>query len=186
MDDRSHIKTVEDMLAEAVAHNAFLDEKLTAIRLEMTEISKMKELANAKVDTFKDVLAALVENEQKTNHAAIDALVEPGPRRMRLGSKKRVIYQLIEAGANTLYVLNNYITDSLLDIDSRYVREVVRSGLSDGDFAGDLEGSFTITTAGQEIMTKAPYANDWGRYIEAVGKMMTRLNVPPQQSNIWN
>lgn len=176
MTDRNHIETVQTMLDEAVAHNANLDDRLIAIRMEMSETGKLKELNNAKIETFRQVLAALSENEAKTVAAEIDAIVAPYSRRMRLGSKKRVVYELIEAGVDTVQRINAYLTDSALDIDSRYIREVVRSGMSEGDFSGDLEGGISITSGGKEIMTKAPLAGDWDEYIEGVKNIRKRLN----------
>ena len=185
MTDRSHIETVQKMLDEAVASSAALNDRLTAIRLEMTETIKLKELSSAKVDTFRDVLSALTENEQETANVESNALVSPYSRRMRLGSKKRVVYELIEAGAGSLQLINNHLTDSSLDIDSRYVREVVRSGISEGDFSGDLEGKLVITASGKEIVSKAPHAGDWREYAPWVAEMRKRINTEGVLSDIW-
>ena len=85
-------------------------------------------------------------------------------RRMRLGAKKRVVYELIMMGKNTFDDINEVIGRSSLDIDHRYVREVLRSGKEDGDFDHSEDGSITLTPEGREIIEKAPKPMDWASY----------------------
>lgn len=89
-------------------------------------------------------------------------------RRMRLGAKKRVVYELVRMGVATFDAVNEAVKFSSLDIDHRYVREVFRSGKLDGDFVDGEGGSIILTPEGIEIMDKAPKPMDWVLYETAM------------------
>lgn len=83
-------------------------------------------------------------------------------RRMRLGTKKRLVYALVEAAQGELRVINNTLRGS--GVTPTYVRDIIRGGIEDGDFVGDVDETFSITDAGIEILERAPKPSDWEKY----------------------
>jgi hypothetical protein len=83
-------------------------------------------------------------------------------RRMRLGAKKRVIYQLVAEGPARLDSIDARLIN--YGIDSRLVRDVVRVALSDGDMVGSIESHVAIAKQGEELIKKAKMPDDWEDY----------------------
>jgi hypothetical protein len=83
-------------------------------------------------------------------------------RRMRLGSKKRVVFHLIANGLSNLESIAAQLTGS--EIDHRNVRDIVREGIEKGDLAGILDSRFVLTAFGMELLDKAAKEDDWDSY----------------------
>ncbi|MEO1700747.1 MAG: hypothetical protein AAFR71_01740 [Pseudomonadota bacterium] len=87
-------------------------------------------------------------------------------RRMRLGSKKRVVYSLVDGGNETVESLCERLSSS--DIDPRYVRDVVRVAINEGDMLGNLDDRFIMSDFGKELLESAPLPRDWQNYSHLV------------------
>lgn len=83
-------------------------------------------------------------------------------RRMRLGSKKRVVYQLVAQGFETIETLTRQLGGSV--IDARYIRDVVRDAINDDDMHGNLDDKFILSDFGKELLENAPFPKDWSDF----------------------
>lgn len=86
------------------------------------------------------------------------------PQRMRLGSKKRVVFTLIGAGLRSLEALLKHIPET--EIDPRYIKDVIRDGLKDGNLEGHMGFGFDLTAKGKELLSKAPLPSDWRAFVQ--------------------
>ena len=80
---------------------------------------------------------------------------------MRLGVKKRIIYSMVNSGLGSEEKINEILKYSDLDIDSRYIREVVRTAIAEGDYSQDENGNLNLTASGREIFNNAPLPKGW-------------------------
>lgn len=102
------------------------------------------------------------------NDAPSAATKAPSKRRMRLGAKKRAIYTLVAKQVCTIEQIETHLTvlhDT--DIDRRYIRDVVRDAIADGDMQGEIDQQFIISEMGREILEKAPIPADYDTYRDA-------------------
>ena len=81
---------------------------------------------------------------------------------MRLGSKKRVVFQMIADGLESIEDVSEHLHES--DISSRNVRDIVRDGIRKGDIHGEVEGRFLLSEFGNELLAKAALEDDWDKY----------------------
>lgn len=102
-------------------------------------------------------------------------------RRMRLGAKKRAIYTLVAKRASTIEMVETHLTVlNKTDIDRRYIRDVIRDAISDGDMQGEIDNQFIISEDGREILEKAPIPTGWEAYKDAAEMRQTVRGVPSQ------
>lgn len=85
-------------------------------------------------------------------------------RRMRLGAKKRVVYELISMGIASFNSINEAISQANIDIEHSYVRDILRTSKEDGDFSDKDDGTLVLTLEGREILDNAPKPIDWSQY----------------------
>lgn len=122
----------------------------------------------ARLDGMKASLDILEKADTKSSdqphNQQSEENVKPAERqrRFRLGAKKRVVFQLVNNFATSLRHIEQAVTG--YDIDPRYIREVVRTSITEGDMSGDVEGAFEITSNGIEMLQKAPLPKDWDAY----------------------
>jgi len=150
------VQTEREAVRRGIAEVADLQEKLDLARASLAQ--KQASLNTA------EKLVALFSNTDTT-----DSNKDLKPkRRMRLGSKKRVVYELVSKEVGNLKQLEKHLTVlSNLDITKTYIRDVVRVAIENQDMQGELDRSFIITPQGREILEKAPKPSDWGAYKQA-------------------
>lgn len=146
-------------------------------------------LIDAKRAEIAEIDAEIAELTNKRNmaHAMLEGMMmmvsdteTDGPeeeRRMRLGAKKRVVYTLVASGFETLKELNFAVKG--YDIDSRYIRDVIRKAIKCGDILGDIDDRFIMSDSGKEILAKAPMPKDWTEVYN-----MLALRAPPPRGAI--
>ena len=110
-------------------------------------------------------LVAIFDPKNDTSSAATKATPK---RRMRLGAKKRAIYTLVAKQVCTIEQIETHLTvlhDT--DIDRRYIRDVVRDAIADGDMQGEIDQQFIISEMGREVLEKAPVPDEYEAYKDA-------------------
>lgn len=181
MFDTINLKGIEALISTAAAEQDMLAQENQSHELAIIKNNEKLVILQAKIDAYRDVLNMPV-SAQIAAHTPSTPLFEQvamtttsahksrtySSRRMRLGAKKRVIYELVRMGVATFDAVNDAVKFSSLDIDQRYVREVFRSGKLDGDFVDGEAGSIVLTPQGIEIMDKAPKPMDWTLYEAAM------------------
>jgi hypothetical protein len=101
------------------------------------------------------------KNKQEEAQQTNPTYAAPGKRRMRLGPKKRVVFQMIANGVTSLAAISDAVRKT--DIDARFLRDCLRSGALDGEIVGGAEG-YALTELGAELLEKAPISKDWDQY----------------------
>ena len=164
-----------------MSENALINakrEEIAQIEDQISDLTSKRNLAQAMLEGM-----LMMVSDKET-----DAPQEE--RRMRLGSKKRVVYKLVVNGFETLKDLNLTVKDH--DIDARYIRDVVRKAIQCGDILGDIDDKFILSEAGKEILAKAPKPKDWTQSYQSLsertpphrGPMMP--GPPRQEANRWH
>ena len=168
---------IDALISTAAAQQEALVQDNHAHEMAIVKNNEQLVILQAKIGAYHDVMnmqlhesasvstaPAQLFNMQPTVPKVKDKRRIYANRRMRLGAKKRVVYKLIMMGKNTFDDINEVIGRSSLDIDHRYVREVLRSGKEDGDFEYCEDGSVVLTPEGRGIIEKAPKPMDWLAY----------------------
>lgn len=129
--------------------------------LEAEEIELRLELARIETLEYAD---ERVQHESATTNSS-ETVEEPlDSRRMRLGAQKRAIYELI---AQNPYGLNVEMTADISrqwNIEAKYVRDMIRQGVSDDYIDMDEDGDLSLTVHGSELLERAPLPRDWDQY----------------------
>ncbi len=120
---------------------------------ERNDIDTRIALQHAKIEAYRTAYKT-VEHQQKHGDSA---------RRMRLGAKKRVIYQLIQSGVADFDMLEECLR-GVDKLDARYARSVVRSAINLGDMEGDVDQAFALTAFGRDILARAPLPSNWDEF----------------------
>jgi hypothetical protein len=121
-------------------------------------------------------LVAIFDPKNDTSSAATKATPK---RRMRLGAKKRAIYTLVAKQVCTIEQIETHLTvlhDT--DIDRRYIRDVVRDAIADGDMQGEIDQQFIISEMGREILEKAPVPDEYEAYKDAAEMRQAMRGLP--------
>lgn len=153
----ARVKALSDTISRATSEIAAIKPK---IEIEASRLAGMKEivrLLNSKVD---DVTPTWDADEVGNPHQTIDAGDKPR-RRMRLGTKKRVVFQMIASGVTSPTAISEAV--QWTDIDPRFLRDCFRSAALDGEIIGGAEG-YALTELGAELLEKAPISKDWDQY----------------------
>lgn len=129
-------------------------------RAHEREAALIKE-AEARLDGMRFI----VESINPTNEPEEDSL-EPSGRRMRMGTKKRAIYQAVANGWGESALLEGLL--SAAEVEPRYVRDVLRGAVDAQDMRDD-GGKYSLTESGAELLAKAPIPRDWSKYDAILG-----------------
>lgn len=148
-------KALEDAISEG-------HKKILNIKAQQEELAESLRYAAAKQDGLEEALQIMRSTAPDISDPDDMDIDGTDKRRMRLGAKKRVVYELVAIGFDSIEMITNLTQES--DVDGRYVRNVVRQALSLGDMAGDIEEIFYLTPAGEEILANAPLPENWDRY----------------------
>jgi hypothetical protein len=132
---------------------------------EIIELERKLELARAQLAGMRMIAENMDQNTTFSNPAHPNSS-KKSKRRMRLGSKKRVIFHLVNAGLDTIDKLTEHLSNS--EIDLKYVRDVVRLGIEEGDMHGDLDDKFIMSENGKELLAKANLPPDWEKYSDLI------------------
>jgi hypothetical protein len=181
MADAINLRDIEPLFAAVTAEQEALVQDNDAHEKAIAQNNEKLLILRAKASAFQEVMnispslslfdSATVTLVPSSGSSAPKESNKPrvyANRRMRLGAKKRVIYELVRMGVATFDAIYEAVKFSSLDIDHRYVREVFRSGKLDGDFVDGEGGSIVLTPEGIEIMDKAPKPMDWVHYETAM------------------
>ena len=176
MAEAINLTDIKPLIAAVVAEQEALVRENESLKKAIAKNNEKLMILDAKASAFQEVMSMtsrqnlfdvpaipLALDETKSPKANGNPRVYTN-RRMRLGAKKRVVYELVMMGKGSFDSINETIERSSLDIDHRYVREVLRSGKEDGDFGDSEDGSVILTPAGREIVEKAPRPMDWKTY----------------------
>lgn len=163
MSDELFKKTVWERIHHAQDECADLSDQYDKLYAELQELAALKVALEVKISNWQELVTDAEKNTSGTASAANDSGDEAA-RRMRLGSKKRVIYQMIAWSVDSVEEIEHHLRYSDLDIDARYARDVVRNGITKGDFSGVIDGKIVTTPAGDEILKKAPLPKDWDEF----------------------
>jgi len=159
MSDEQFKKSVWDRISAARDECVDLAEEHDELLAKVQGVAAKKTSLELKIANWEELVTGA---EGNTNGTTTDTNVDQSAvRRMRLGSKKRVIYQMVADGLTSLEAIEDMLHYSDLHIDERYAREVIRKGMVSLDFAGGLKGEFNITEGGKGILAKAPKPKDW-------------------------
>lgn len=169
MSDEQFKKSVWERIHRAQDECAELTDQFDKLNAEIQQLAAEKTALEVKIANWQELVTDAEQNESGTSDAVGESKTNP-TRRMRLGSKKRVIYQMVADGLHSLSALDDTLRHFDRDIDARYVREVIRNGMGEGDFAGNLEGEFSVTEGGKGILAKAPKPRDWMDWQNALNK----------------
>ncbi|MCF6446116.1 hypothetical protein L1065_15300 [Nereida sp. MMG024] len=123
---------------------------------------------------------AIFDPKNDASSAATKALPK---RRMRLGAKKRAIYTLVSKQVCTIEQIETHLTvlhDT--DIDRRYIRDVVRDVIADGDMQGEIDQQFIMSEMGRELLDKAPIPADYEAYRDAAEMRQAMRGLPSATS----
>lgn len=167
-----------------MAHSDKISEALAVVETERERVRACKrdiEETEAQLSNLKrkmsESMASLAVAERmfaifETQDDELSHTDQESPkRRMRLGAKKRAIYTLVSKQVSTLEQLEAHLIKvHRTDIDKRYIRDVVRDALTQGDMQGDIEHQFIFSDMGREILEKAPLPAGWDEY-EAAAEM---------------
>lgn len=171
-----------DRMAEA---QAVVQAEREAVRACETQVATIKtQLADAQ-RKLAEKTASLVVAERLVaifdpkNDAPSAASRPPSKRRMRLGAKKRAIYTLVAKQVCTIEQIETHLTvlhDT--DIDRRYIRDVVRDAIADGDMQGEIDQQFIISEMGRELLDKAPIPAEYDAYRDAAEMRQAMRGLP--------
>lgn len=164
-----------------MAHSNKISEARAVVETERERVRACKreiEMAEAQLSDLKrkmsEGMASLAVAERmfsifETQDDELSHADQESPkRRMRLGAKKRAIYTLVSKQVSTLEQLEAHLISlHKTDIDKRYIRDVVRDALTQGDMQGDIEHQFIFSDMGREILEKAPLPAGWDEYEDA-------------------
>lgn len=133
---------------------------IDALMSQVSEKESVIEIEKSKLEAFQQTLEIL--KPHKASGSSTRSSASTTQRRMRLGAKKRMIYELVALHYSNLKILNECLANT--DIDQRYVRDVVRVAINESDMDGDVDLSFSLTGGGRKILNKANKPNDWSEY----------------------
>ncbi len=159
---------IDDLRSKVASIQAEVDETEGEIEaLHDTIAKKGTHLATllVKLGAFQEAFAIVSPQAEVSEPQEIQSEPPQSKRRMRLGAKKRVVFLLIASGdyPNSEAIIG-FLEEQRSDIDARYVREILRAGVADGDFSGSPEGFVSITDSGMELVENAPEPSDWVKY----------------------
>lgn len=171
-----------DRMAEA---QAVVQAEREAVRACEAEVSALKAKLIEAQRNLAEKTASLGVAERlvaifdpKNDTASVATKAAP-KRRMRLGAKKRAIYTLVAKQVCTIEQIETHLTvlhDT--DIDRRYIRDVVRDAIADGDMQGEIDQQFIISEAGREILEKAPVPDEYEAYRDAAEMRQAMRGLP--------
>ena len=119
---------------------------------------------------MQELLKIALEDSSPPEYLSVDGFPAPkddkqiASRRIRLGAKKRVVFQLIKQGIRSQNDLVEKLRNS--DVDARYIRDVVRQGVEEGDIEIDPLDGLTLSKFGEELLSKANLPVDWSKYAD--------------------
>lgn len=172
----------EDRMAEA---QAVVQAEREAVRSCEAEIVSIKaQLAESERKLAEKTanlgvaerLVAIFDPKNDTSSVATKATPK---RRMRLGAKKRAIFTLVAKQVCTIEQIEMHLTvlhDT--DIDRRYIRDVVRDAIADGDMQGEIDQQFIISEMGRELLDKAPVPDGYEAYRVAAEMRQAMRGLP--------
>ncbi|MEM9377781.1 MAG: hypothetical protein AAGA72_16295 [Pseudomonadota bacterium] len=138
--------------------------EVAGLKSQLTDAQRKLAEKRASLNLAERVMAIFTSKAE----AVSSAKEPPTKRRMRLGAKKRAIYTLVAKQVCTLDQIATHLTVlNDTDIDRRYIRDVVRDAINDGDMQGDIDHQFVMSEAGREILEKAPVPTGWDLYEDA-------------------
>ncbi len=137
--------------------------KINSLNDELKEVDRNREIQKSKLDGLIFALNMISpnSNEQSGNKSIAKQQTEI-KRRMRLVSKKRIIFSLIKAGYKNQADILSYLANS--NIESRHIRDVIRESKVDGNISEDQNKDVFLTDKGNELLEKAPEPSDWSVY----------------------
>ncbi len=127
-------------------------QELNGLKVDRDLLDRSIDVQKAKIEALESALKSVEASEKRSGD---------GERRMRMGAKKRLVFQLVKMGADDLRSVQRHLPDSF---NPRYARAVVRDALEEGDMTGDLENEFELTPLGEELLEKAPIPKGWNLY----------------------
>ncbi|MEO0386855.1 MAG: hypothetical protein AAF281_04900 [Pseudomonadota bacterium] len=149
--------------------------EVSALTAQLTEAQRKLAEKTASLGVAER-LVAIFSPTNDTSSAASKAAPK---RRMRLGAKKRAIYTLVAKQVCTIEQIETHLTVlHETDIDRRYIRDVVRDAISDGDMQGEIDQQFIISEAGREILEKAPVPDEYEAYRDAAEMRQAMRGLP--------
>jgi hypothetical protein len=171
-----------DRMAEAQAVVQAEREAVRACEVEIASIkaqlaeSQRKLAEKAASLGVAERMLAIFDPKNDTSSAATKVAPK---RRMRLGAKKRAIYTLVAKQVCTIEQIETHLTVlHQTDIDRRYIRDVVRDAIADGDMRGEIDQQFIISENGREILEKAPVPDEYEAYRDAAEMRQAMRGLP--------
>ena len=171
-----------DRMAEAQAVVQAEREAVRACEVEIASIkaqlaeSQRKLAEKAASLGVAERMLAIFDPKNDTSSAATKVAPK---RRMRLGAKKRAIYTLVANQVCTIEQIETHLTVlHQTDIDRRYIRDVVRDAIADGDMQGEIDQQFIISETGREILEKAPVPDEYEAYRDAAEMRQAMRGLP--------
>ncbi len=155
----ARVIALSDAISRATAEIASIKPR---IEIESSRLDGMREIV--RLLSRGDVVAApnWDDDKREEDHRANPTSGVPSKRRMRLGPKKRVVFQLIANGVTSFAAISKAVQRT--DIDVRFLRDCFRTAAVDGEIFGNAE-SYTLTALGAELLEKAPVSKDWDQYV---------------------
>lgn len=150
----------------------------------ITEQSKIVDSLRMQLEREEAVLLGMrryAEHLGDNNQPKTNPNKQKPKRRMRLGSKKRVVFHLISDGLDSVEAISKHLDGS--DIDRRNVRDIVRTGIEKGDVGGSVDDRFVLTEFGKELLDKASKEEDWPNYSHLISKS-TKIGTETVRSTI--
>ncbi len=155
--ERSGVQHAMDGVSHAQAALEICKNNLAIAEVQLAERQARLEGVESMFALFEDVNSGSTRTDG-----------DAPKRRMRLGAKKRAIYTLVSKRVNSLEQITNHLTVvHKTDIDRRYIRDVVRDAITDGDMEGNIEHDFIMSDDGRAILDKAPIPKGWEAYKDA-------------------
>jgi hypothetical protein len=149
--------------------------EIASIKAQLAE-SQRKLAEKAASLGVAERMLAIFDPKNDTSSAATKVAPK---RRMRLGAKKRAIYTLVAKQVCTIEQIETHLTVlHQTDIDRRYIRDVVRDAIADGDMQGEIDQQFIISENGREILEKAPVPDEYEAYRDAAEMRQAMRGLP--------
>jgi hypothetical protein len=154
----ARIKALADSISRATTEMESLQPK---VEIEISRLAGMKSIVDI-LNSNVGGIEPIGHNEQSAEATTDDGvLVKPSRRRMRLGPKKRVIFQLVANGIRSLSAISSAVQGT--GIDARFLRDCLRTAVIEHELSVNAE-DYALTVLGSELLEKSPISRDWELY----------------------